>query len=113
MTLPRWDPKDPNDIVDYWFDFGSTDLAEDDRFLPELVDIVTAVVTVAEEEDQLTPVAPFDFLTIVSQSKTTKKVRVRLSGGMVGPYPVNCVIDTSDTQRFEITKTLIVKERTK
>ena len=113
MTLPKWDPKDPNDIVDYWIDWGSTDLAESDRFLPDTVNIATALVTVEDEGDQPTPVSPFDFLTIVSQSFTTKKVRVRLSGGIVGGYPVNCLITTSDTQQFEITKTLQVKERTK
>lgn len=113
MTLPKWDPKDPNDIVDYWIDWGSTDLTAAERFLPDAITIATAVVTIDAEVDQPTPVAPFDFLEIVSQSFTTKKVRVRLAGGVVGPYPVNCVITTSDTQQFEITKTLAVKERTK
>lgn len=113
MTLPKWDAKDPNDIADYWFDFGSDDLGETERFLPADETIASAEVTIAAEEDQPEAVPPFDFLTIVSQSHTTKKVRVRLSGGVVGTYQVNCVIDTSDTQRFEITKTLAVKERTK
>lgn len=113
MALPKWDPKDPNDIADYWFDWGSTDLAVDDRFLPEDLTITTAVVTVADESDQPTPSAPFDFLTIASQSFTTKKVRTRFAGGIPPSYPVNCVINTDDGQRFEITKTLAVKERTK
>lgn len=117
MTLPKWDPKDPNDIADYWFDFGSDDLIAAERFLPTSETIATAVVTIAAEVDQVQPVLPFDFLEIVSQSFTTKKVRVRLAGGMSSDagikYPVNCVITTNQTQQFEITKPLVVKERTK
>jgi hypothetical protein len=119
MTLPKWDPKDPNDIADYWFDFGSDDLAAADRFLPDAETITAATVSIADDGDQPAPVLPFDFLAIVSQSFTTKKVRVRLSGGVPksategNKYPVNCLITTNQTQQFEITKTLVVKERTK
>lgn len=102
----RWSPKDPNDIADYWFDWT--------EFLPTLETITAATVTIPEEIDQPDPVAPYDYLAEVSQSFTDKKVRVRLSGGIpLTGYLINCLITTSDTQVFEDTKTLQIKERIK
>lgn len=90
----KWSPKDPNDIADYWFDW--TD------FLPESEAITAATVTVPTG------------LTGVSNSFEDKKVRVRLSGGTVDTsYDIDCLITTDAGQTFEITKTLLVKERVK
>lgn len=102
----KWSPKDPNDIADYWFDWND--------FLPTLETITDAVVTIPAEVDQPIPEAPYDFLAEVSQSFTSKTVRIRLSGGIatVG-YLINCLITTSDDQVFEDTKTLQIKERIK
>lgn len=89
----RWSPKDPNDVADYWFDWTG--------FLPDTENVTAATVTVS------------DGLTKVSESFEDKRVRVRLSGGTVGNYPIDCLITTDAGQTFEITKTLEVKERTK
>lgn len=100
MALAKWDPKDPNDVADYWFNW--------DTFLPDSETITAATVTVP---DGLTSVAD-DF------DAEAKRVRVRLSGGEVGggtddgKYPIDCLITTDAGQVFEITKPLQVKERT-
>jgi hypothetical protein len=87
----KWSPKDPNDIADYWFDWS--------EFLIESENITAATVTVPAG------------LTGVAQDFTDKVVRIRLSGGAIGKYAVDCLITTDAGQKFEITKTLEVKER--
>lgn len=87
----KWSAKDPNDIADYWFDWS--------QFLIESENITAATVTVPAG------------LTGVAQDFTDKVVRIRLSGGTLGKYAVDCLITTDAGQKFEITKTLEVKER--
>jgi len=117
MTF-KWSPKDPSDVADYLFDWGSTNLDVDKRFLAAGVTISTYTVTV---ETGLTKVS--DALTLSS-----KGVTFRVSGGTAGHicvpgvnfptelagalgYAVTCIINTSDGQTFEATKILPVKER--
>lgn len=98
----KWDAKDPNDIADYWFDWGSEAIVDPTkRFLPNGETISAATVTVATG------------LTKVEDEFTDKTVRVRLSGGTVGSYDINCLITTNFGQEFESTKGLKVAERKK
>lgn len=93
--ISKWSPKDPNDIADYWIDWGV--------FLPADVNITAATVTVPEG---VTKVGDEDF--------TGNIVRVRFGDGtVVGKYPIDCLIQTDSGETFEITKTLEVKERIK
>lgn len=118
MASFKWAPKDPADVSDYQFDWGSTNLDPLKRFLPDGVTISTYTVTV---ETGLTKVS--DALTLSS-----KAVTFRVSGGTLGHvcvpdvtfpaelagelgYAVQCVINTSDGQTFEETKILRMKER--
>lgn len=116
MATLKWSPKDPADTADYWFDWGSDLLAAADRFLPDELTIADALVTIPAEEDQPDPpeTSPYDYLTKVAWSFTTKAVRVRLSGGIdATTYNIDCLITLSDGQIFELTKKLPVKERIK
>lgn len=91
----KWDPKDPSDVADYFFDW--------DGFLITAENIITATVTV-----QAVPTG----LTKIISDFTDKMVRVRLSGGTVGSvYKVDCLITTDTSQAFEITGILPVVER--
>lgn len=97
MTAQNWSAKDPNDIRDYWFDWGS------EGFLPAGVTITGSTVTVAAG------------ITKVSDAIETdgKRVRYRVSGGVVGTYDITNLITVSTGEQFESTKTLTVKERNK
>jgi hypothetical protein len=100
MPVPRWKRKDPSDIADYWFDWGSDAFSASERFLSEDMTIVAHSVTVPAG------------LTKISDEHTSKTVRVRVSGGTAGvDYPIDCLITTSDGQVFEQTKLLPVEER--
>jgi hypothetical protein len=99
--MARWSPKDPNDIADYWFDWGSDAQPVKERFLPAGETITAATVTVP------------DGLTKVESDFTNKTVRVRLSFGAVGLYEVTCLITTSAGQEFEMTSILQVADRKK
>ena len=100
--MAGWSAKDPNDVADHYFDWGSTDLKSEDRFLPDLETITAATVTVPAG------------LTNEGDDFTDKVVRVRLSGGTAGTsYSIDCLITTSTGQQFEVTRTLQVKERIK
>jgi hypothetical protein len=93
MAVAKWKQKDPADIADYWYDWSI--------FLPE-----DAVV-----EDQ-TVTAPAG-ITILAASHTDKVVRIRVSGGTAGTdYPITCLVDATNGEKFEVTKTLKVRERT-
>jgi hypothetical protein len=109
-----WSPKDPSDIADYWFDWGSDEQDVEDRFLPEDEVITTAVITVPTAGQQPVPTAPFVILTKVDESDDDKTVRVRLAGGIPGiNYNITCLITTVTGQQFEQTKILPVRERIK
>lgn len=98
--LAKWKSKDPADLADYWFDWGSTSVPAGSRFLPDDEDIVVHEVTV--------PVG----ITLVADDHTTKLVRCRLQGGTAdADYPITCKITTDTGQVFEQTKTLQVRER--
>jgi hypothetical protein len=101
VTLAKWKRTDPNDVADYWFDWGSDDQAATLRFLPEDEVIVDHTVTVPAG------------LTKIADSHTDKTVRIRVSGGTAEvDYPITCWIETSTGQEFESTNTLPVRERT-
>lgn len=109
-----WSPKDPNDIADYWFDWGSDQQDIADRFLPAEEVITAATITVPDIGDQPTPIAPFVVLSKVDESRDDKTVRVRLAGGIpTVNYNVTCLITTVTGQQFEQTKILPVRERIK
>lgn len=94
-------------MADYWFDWGSDALDPDDRFLPADATIVAHSITVNPSEGLGDAT-----LTSISDSRDTKTVRWRASGGIDGQgYPVDCVITTDDGQIFEQTKVLQVEER--
>ena len=100
-VVAKWKRKDPNDIADYWFDWGSDDQAEVIRFLPETTTIVSHAITV--------PVG----IANLADSHTDKTVRWRASGGTEGAdYEVTCLITTNTGEVFESTKTLQVRNRT-
>jgi hypothetical protein len=101
VVLPNWEPKDPTDDADYWYDWGSDVIPELSRFLGPTVTITS------HEIDPLTGT-----LDLVDSSHTTKVVRVRFSGGTAGVnYPVTCRITTNTGEVFEVTATLKVRER--
>lgn len=100
VALAKWKIKDPSDIADYWFDWGSTEVPATQRFLPDSENITTHTVTVPAG------------ITKVADSHTGKMVRVRLSGGTAeDDYDITCLIETDAGQTFEQTKTLFVRER--
>src|SRR4051812_26156251 len=100
-VVAKWKQKDPNDVADYWFDWGSDAQTESIQFLPADETISAHTVTVPAG------------LTSLADSHTDKTVRVRLSGGTAETdYLITCLITTSTGQVFESTKTLKVRERT-
>jgi hypothetical protein len=109
--LRKWKTKDPGDIADYTFDWGSIDEDEKNRFLPANVGIVSATVTL---EPQPAPAPPYSALEIVEESYTDKTVTVRLSGGADAvKYGVTCDIDVGTGEHFQTTNLLPVNERIK
>jgi len=111
-----WDPKDPNDVADYWFDWGSDAIDEEDRFLPAEESITTSVLEVPAEADQPVPDpdSGYEILTKVDESNTEKVVRIRVAGGIAPEnYPITNTITTVTGQIFEQTKILPVRERIK
>lgn len=98
----KWSPKDPQDIRDYWVDFTSL-LAVDETLTAE-------TVTVAAVQHAV--VAPYADLSLVEHGLTTPLVRIRVSGGTPALYAIQYHVTTSSGQEFDLTKTLIVKERT-
>ncbi len=101
VVLPNWEPKDPTDDADYWFDWGSDVIPELSRFLGPTVNITSHTIDM-----------PVGSLTSIGDSHTTKVVRVRFHGGTAGQnYPVTCGITTSTGETFEVTAILKVRER--
>jgi hypothetical protein len=100
-VVAKWKRKDPNDIADYWFDWGSDEQAADIRFLPDATTIVDHEVTVPAG------------ITKLADSHTDKTVRWRASGGTDNAdYEVTCLITTNTGEEFESTKVLQVRNRT-
>lgn len=93
-----WDPKDPDDVATYWFNW--------DRDLPVGLTIVSAEVVL--------PVGDLAFSQVGGQNIwiVGRMVGFRPSGGTVGSsYPIDNTITTNDGQVLNITKTLEVEER--
>lgn len=98
----KWSPKDPQDVRDYWVDFTSL-LAEDET-------LTAATVTIAAAQHEVT--APYEDLSVVEDGLATPLVRVRTDGGTPAAYVIQYHVTTSSGQEFDLTKTLVVKERT-
>ena len=87
-----WSPKSPVDVADYFIDWSN--------FLADSETIVSVVFTATAG------------LTVGTTDFTGKVTRVRLSGGTAGSsYAVTCVITTSTSETFSVTKNLRVKNR--
>ncbi len=98
----KWSAKDPQDVRDYWVDFTSL-LAVDET-------LTAATVTIAAAQHEAT--APYEDLSSVEDDLVTPMVRVRVEGGTPAAYAVQYHVTTSSGQEFDLTKTLVVKERT-
>jgi hypothetical protein len=87
-----WSPKSPVDVADYFIDWSN--------FLADSETIVSVVFTATAG------------LTVGTTDFTGKVTRARLSGGTAGSsYAVTCVITTSTSETFSVTKNLRVKNR--
>src|ERR1700733_4507790 len=94
--------KDPDDVIDFWFDWGSDEIEDPNkRLLPDDENITAATVTILD-----------DGLTEEDSDFTDKIVRVRVSGGVLGSkFRIKCVITTNKGKIVNETKTLEIKER--
>jgi hypothetical protein len=87
-----WSPKSPADVADYFIDWSN--------FLAEAETIASVVFTATSG------------LTVGTTDFSGKVARARLSGGTAGSsYAVTCVITTSSSETFSVTKNLIVQNR--
>ncbi len=87
-----WSPKSPADVADYFIDWSN--------FLAEAETIASVVFTATWG------------LTVGTTDFSGKVARARLSGGTAGSsYAVTCVITTSSSETFSVTKNLIVQNR--
>lgn len=93
----KFPDKDPNDLLDHMFDWGSAD----EPFLAPGEEIVAATVTVA----------PTGELAVTSTSNTTSTVTFRLGSGVVGnKYTITCQITTSTGNIANRKATISVKD---
>ena len=87
-----WSPKSPVDVADYFIDWSN--------FLADAETIATVSITATAG------------LTVGTTDFTGKVARARLSGGTAGSsYAVTCVITTSSSETFSVTKNLIAQNR--
>ena len=87
-----WSPKSPLDVSDYFIDWS--------KFLPTEETIASVSITSTAG------------LTVGATGFTDKVARARLSGGTAGNrYAVTCVITTSSSETFSVTKNLFVRPR--
>ena len=87
-----WSPKSPVDVADYFIDWTN--------FLADAETIASVAFTASSG------------LTVGTTDFTTKVARARLSGGTAcSSYAVTCVITTSSSETFSVTKNLIVQNR--
>jgi hypothetical protein len=87
-----WSPKSPVDVADYFIDWSN--------FLADAETIASVVFTASPG------------LTVGTTDFSGKVARARLSGGTAGSsYAVTCVITTSSSETFSVTKNLIVQNR--
>lgn len=94
QVLRRWDPKDPDDVGDFWLNWA--------YFLPDTVSL-TAVETDVPAG-----------LTVLEEDFTDKKVRLRLAGGTHGViYNIQYDVDTDSGEHFTVIVPLSVSTRKK
>lgn len=106
-TLQKWDAKDPQDIADYFFDWAKFPL-------PVGATITTTTVVIPADADQPAATPPDTLLSLEVDDFTGTIQRMRFSGGVPNAsYPIDLTIWLTDGQKFNVTKTLSVKERTK
>jgi hypothetical protein len=87
-----WSPKSPVDVADYFIDWSN--------FLPAAETIASVSITATAG------------LTVGATDFTGKVARARLSGGTAGNrYGVTCVVTTSSSETFSVTKNLFVRPR--
>jgi len=87
-----WSPKSPVDVADYFIDWSN--------FLADSETIASVSFTASSG------------LTVGTTDFTGKVARARLSGGTAETsYSVTCVITTSTSETFSVTKSLIVQNR--
>ena len=87
-----WSPKSPVDVADYFIDWST--------FLADAETIASVTFTANAG------------LTVGTTDFIGKVARARLSGGTAGSsYAVTCVITTSSSETFSVTKNLRVKNR--
>lgn len=95
--LKKWDPKDPEDEADYWFDF--TRLIGDPLREITSADLDVPLPVTNPDDD-------FDFLGQI--------VRVRLAGGLAPvDYPVICDVILDNNEKFRMESKLKVRKRIK
>jgi hypothetical protein len=93
--MGHWDAKDPDDIADYWFDFGG---------------VLSAGATILDHE--IVHILPDGDVAVDQEEHTANEVRVRLSGGENDvAYDVRCKITTTTGETFYATQVLPVEER--
>jgi hypothetical protein len=100
--MSQWDPIDPDDLVDLWFDFTAPPNATK-KFLPTDEVIDSSLVTVPDVMEKITE----------SIEGQMVRFRVKPNGAAPGKYLVGCHIITDAGQEFDMDNTLIVKERVK
>ena len=99
MAFLLWDPKDPDDVLDYVVDWTA---------------VLSATEAIITSEWEITPVSATDPLTKDSDeivSPDAQKTRIWLSGGNPGvTYLVVNTVTTDETRTFERTVKLKVKD---
>ena len=89
----KWDPKDPQDIADYWVTC--------ETFLQESGETISVAEVTAPDDTEI----------IITDWSDTQ-VRVRLGGGTAGQkYDIVVVIDTTSGERFRMRAVLTVADR--
>ena len=102
-TALKWSAKDPQDIRDYWFDFGP--------LLPDGAVLTAATVTIAPGQFEIA--SPYmDLAKQTDDIANDTWVVIRVTGGTPAKYVIHYHVTDSTGQEFDLDKTLEVKERT-
>lgn len=92
MATPKWDPIDPEDIVDLWVDFGPPFLPLDEEIVEQTVEVPEGV-------------------TLLTHDIDGQKIRIRTGPNPLGSHELNYHFVTDTGQEFDTTVILTVKER--